>query len=59
MVKVVVDNQIFQCRDYHRWGDHIVLYDVSYEESKWKQVEIFNISTIMAFKGEIIEDMPW
>lgn len=60
MVRVVIDNQIFGCRDYFIGDNHIVLYDVWHEESKWKEIEIFKKNpAITIFKHEIVEDIPW
>ena len=59
MIKVVADNQIYRCQGYFIGDNHIVLYDAWYEESKWKQIKLFNNSAITIFEDEIVEDIPW
>lgn len=54
MVKVVVDNQIFQCRDYEWVTNGIILYDAVCDGSLWKYVEIRSIEPIAVFKDETV-----
>jgi hypothetical protein len=61
MVKVIVENQIFHCGDY-KWEDNgIVLYNVLYDGSLWKEIEIFNTTAfITVFKDETkLTEEPW